>query len=181
MDAARFCESCGAPLPKVARAPARKPAEAPEVPVRAGRPRAGPMIAVIIGVVALIAVLALTGVFRLGETGPEGVVREYAAAVEKGNFAKARELSTGDIMATLINTKEAGYNLIRALYPNFTYKVEILELRTTSQTATEATVYIRERETISNAGIYDTIVEYRGNVYLTKVGDKWKISNMALA
>lgn len=163
------------------RAPVKK-RKAPEVPVRypAPRPRARAIVVVaaLVGIVALIAVLMLT--IRFGEAGPEDVVRSYVAAVEKGDFAKARELSTGDTMAAWINTKEAGYNRIKALYPNFTYRIEILELKTISQTATEATVYIRERETISNAGPFDTTVEYRGNVYLTKVGDKWKISNMAL-
>jgi len=179
---AKFCESCGAPLPKVERAPVEK-REVPEAPVRypAGRPRAG-LIAVIaiVGIVVLIGVLLLTGTFRLGEAGPEDVVRDYAAAVGKGDFAKARELSTGDAMATYNNTLETNYNTIKTSYPNFTYRIEILELRVTSKTDNEATLYIKERETVSNAGPYNASVEYSGNVYLIKVGGKWKISNIAL-
>lgn len=183
-DDTRFCESCGAPLPKVTRAPAEKRAEAPKVPVRprAGKPRVVPVIAIaaIVGIVVVIAVLALTIVLRFGETGPEDVVRSYAAAIEKGDFAKSRELCTGDTMDYYNNIQEASYNQIKSAYPNFTYKIEILELRSISETDTGATLYCREKEIISNAESYNNTAEYSGNIYLTKVGDKWKISDMAL-
>ncbi len=181
-DDAQFCESCGAPLPKVARAPARKPAEAPKAPVKlqTGKSRTMPVVVVvaIVGVVLAIAVLALTGGLRFGESGPEDVVRSYAAAIEKGDFANARELCTGEIMDYYNSIQEASYNQIKSEYSNFTYQIEILELRTTSKTDTEATLYCREKDTISNAEAYNNTAEYVGNVYLTKVGDKWKISNM---
>jgi len=181
---AQFCESCGTPLPKVARAPVGKPAEAPKVPVKlqTGKPRVMPVIviAAIVCIVVVMAVLALTGILRLGESGPEDVVRSYAAAIEKGDFAEARELCTGNTMDYYNSTQEAGYNQIKSLYPDFTYKIEILELRTISKMDIEATLYCKEKEIISNAGAYNSTAEYIGNIYLTKVGDKWKISNMTL-
>jgi len=181
---AQFCESCGAPLSKVARAPVGKPAEAPKVPVKlqTGKPRAMPVIVIIaiVGIVVAMAVLALTGVLRFGESGPEDVVRSYATAIEKGDFAKARELCTGDTMDYYNSNQEASYNQIKSASPNFTCKIEILELRTTSKTDTQATLYCEEKETISNAGVYNSTAEYSGNIYLTKVGDKWKISDMTL-
>ena len=187
---ARFCESCGATLPKFARAAAKESvkAEAPSAPVvqeprarRRGVPRIGLIALVIVVAVVIIAALFLTGGVRTGGSSPESVVTEFASAVASGNFTKARELSTSTGMATYLNTTETSYNAMKAAYPNLIYKIEILSMTTVSKTDTEATFYFKDRETISNAGQYSNVYEYQGNIYLTKVGENWKISNMTLS
>ncbi len=190
-DDARFCESCGVTMPKLARAAVKAPAKTQETtpaPVvseaparRRGVPKIGIMAVVIAVIVIAIAALFLTGGIRVGESSPESVLTEFASASGSGNFARVRELSTGASMAAYVNAAEMGYNNIKAAYPNFSYKVEILSIETISKTDTDISFSVLDRETMTNAGELSGVNEYMLSIYLTKVDGKWKISAFSLA
>ena len=183
-----FCESCGVSLPKFVRAAVKEPEKAPEVPSatavsgtparRRGVPRTVILVLVITAIVLLIAALFLTGGIGGEGSTPEAVATEFLSSWASWNFTRARELSTGTTMTTINNTAEIKLMNIKAAYPSVSYKVSITSITTISKTDTEITLHISDIESISNAGQYNSVKEYQGNFYLTKVDGKWKISNL---